>query len=291
MISYHPLLQGAIELHCHSAPSVFARRQDDWELVEDIKAAGMAGVLIKSHESLTSDRATLLRTKEQGLQIYGGLVCNYFTGGLSPFAVDAAIRLGAKCIWMPTISSQEHFDHFAKKKTELFSSVHPVVQPSQGLAIWDVDKQLLPEVHQILDLIAEADIILATGHLSPPEVMALVAAARDHGVSKILVQHADLDIAPIPIDMQLELARQGAFIEKCYLACSAEFNFSISRMADSIRQLGAESCVMVTDYGQAHNVPVVEALSDFVGQVLDCGLSEAEVKQMISANPRQLLNI
>lgn len=290
--TYHPLLRGAIELHCHSAPSVFGRKQTDWELVEDIKAAGMAGALMKSHESLTADRATLLRAKEPELRMYGGLVCNYFTGGLSPYAVDVAIRLGAKCIWMPTLSAKQHFDHFAHKKTRLYGSERPLQQPETGLSIWDKQQRILPEVHTILDLIAKADIILGTGHLSPPEVMALSDAARTHGVRKIVVQHADAGIAKVPLDLQIELARKGAFIEKCYLATTPDFNdLNVAQMVETMRQIGYESCVMVTDHGQPHNAPPVEALSMFVTETLACGVPENTVTQMIATNPRTLLSI
>lgn len=89
--SLHPLLKDAIELHVHSAPSIFPRRQTDWELIEDVRKAGMAGVVLKAHEGQTYDRATLLREKNPDLHIYGGLVCNFFSGGLSPAAVDVAL--------------------------------------------------------------------------------------------------------------------------------------------------------------------------------------------------------
>jgi hypothetical protein len=292
MTSFHPMLKGVIELHCHSSPSIFPRRQNDWELVADVLAAGMAGVVIKSHEAQTADRATIIRERYPELHVYGGLACNYFTGGLSPTAVDAAIRAGAKVIWMPTFSAHAHQEHFAKKKTAFFASEKPLTHPGQGLEIWDEKRRVRPEVHEILSLVAEADIVLATGHLSPAEVLLLVDTARERGVKKILAQHTDLGIARIPFELELQLARKGAILEKCYLACSNDFNdITPEQMADSIRRIGAQSCVLVTDYGQKHNIPTVSALSDFVGVMLDFGIGEKEVERMIVSNPRQLLGI
>jgi hypothetical protein len=292
MSEFHPLLKGAIELHCHSYPSLFPRRQTDWELVEDIKAAGMAGVVLKAHEAQTVDRATLIRDKEPDLHVYGGLVCNYFTGGFSPTAVDAAIRLGAKVIWMPTISATQHLRHFAKKNTRVLTSERPLTHPEQGLEIWDENHKVLPEVHEILQLIAEENIILATGHIAPEEAMVLVEAAKEHKVEKILIQHTDLGIARIPFELEKELVRKGAILEKCYLACSDDFNdIKVEEMAESIKQLGANSCVLVTDYGQEHNIPVVEALSHFVEEMVACGISDAEIEKMMVHNPKHLLGI
>ncbi|MBO8162615.1 MAG: hypothetical protein H0Z34_02715 [Brevibacillus sp.] len=292
MSLFHPLLKGAIELHCHSYPSLFPRRQTDWELIQDVKAAGMAGVVLKSHESQTVDRASLIRMKEPDLLVYGGLVCNHFTGGLSPAAVDAAIRLGAKVIWMPTLSSKEHQCHFGKKKTRFFNTERPLLHPDEGLEIWDENRRILPNVHEILALIGEADIVLATGHLHADEVMALVAAAKQHKVEKILVQHADLGIAPVPLDLQMQLARQGAILEKCYLACSSDFrDLSVAQMADTISQIGADACVLVTDYGQLHNIPPIAALSEFVEQLLRCGIRQGDIEKMLVKNPRALLGV
>lgn len=292
MKNYHPLLKDAIELHCHSYPSIFPRKQTDWMLVEDVAAAGMAGVVLKSHEAPTADRATLIRDHYPNLHVYGGLACNYFTGGLSPCAVDAAIRSGAKIIWMPTFSSKAHQDHFARRKTPFFKNERPLAHPPGGLEIWDENHRVKAEVHEILVLIASADVILATGHLSPPEVCALVDAALEHRVQKILIQHPDLSIARIPFETEVELARKGAILEKCYLACSKDFHdLSEAQMADSIRRLGPASCVMVTDYGQLHNIPPVQALSEFVEEMLGCGIKEAEIERMIVTNPKSLLNL
>lgn len=292
MTSYHPLLKDAIELHCHSYPSIFPRKQTDWELIEDVKRAKMAGVVLKAHETQTVDRAALIRAKEPHLHVYGGLVCNHFTGGLSPAAVDVAIRLGAKIIWMPTVSAKEHCCHFGRKKTRLFNTDRPLIQPENGLEIWDENRKILPEVHEILSLIAEANIILATGHLNPEEVMALVEAAKQHKVEKILIQHVDLGIAPIPFDFQRELSKKGAILEKCYLACSSDFHdLSIEEMVENIKRLGVKACVLVTDYGQEHNIPPVKALSSFVEDMLSSGITEAEIEQMIVHNPKQLLGI
>jgi hypothetical protein len=291
-MTFHPLLEGSIELHCHSYPSIFPRKQNDWELVEDVKKAKMAGVVLKAHEASTVDRASLIRLKEPGLHVYGGLVLNEFTGGLSPKAVDAAIRQGAKIIWMPTISANQHCCHFGKKKTRFFNSERPIQNEEQGLTIWNEEKRIKREVHEILALIGEADIALATGHLSAEEVAVLIDAAKEHRIDKLLIQHVDLGIAPVPLDMQKEFAKKGAILEKCYLACSEDFqDLSVAKMAETIREVGAESCALVTDYGQEHNIPPIEALSRFVSEMLEAGITEREVETMIVHNPKALLGI
>lgn len=289
--TFHPLLEGAIELHVHTSPSLFPRKQSDWELVEDLKKAKMAGVVLKAHEAQTVDRASIIREKEKGLHVYGGLVCNHFTGGLSPATVDTAIRLGAKVIWMPTFSAEEHQRYFGRKKTKFFNSKKSLAH-TYGLEIWDEDKRILSEVHEILELITEANVILATGHLAPEEVRVLVDAAIEHKVEKILIQHTDLGIARVPHEFEKEFVKKGCILEKCYLACSDDFkDITPEEMAESIKVLGADSCVMVTDYGQRHNVVPIQALSNFIDDMLRYGISEQEIIKMVNSNPKQLLGL
>jgi hypothetical protein len=294
--SFHPLLQGAIELHIHGYPSIFPRVQDVWEIASDAEAAGMAGFVLKAHEWPTGPLMEAVQAGTPGLQVFGGLVCNPSAGGLNPEVVEAQLKCEkTKIVWMPTTASNAHLhSDFAHKPTKLFGgSGSPVASAETGLQIWNDRKELLPEVHAILDLIAERDAILATGHLSPEEVDVLVDAAIEHKISKILIQHVDVGIVPIPFEQQKRLAAKGAILEKCYLACTdfGEESMPLAKMADSIKQIGPESCVLVTDYGQKHNVPPVQALSQFVSEMLENGVSEAEISQMITVNPRRLLNL
>ena len=54
-------IEGAYDLHVHSAPDVLPRRMDDLEMAQRIMDAGMAGYAIKSHYFCTSERAELIR--------------------------------------------------------------------------------------------------------------------------------------------------------------------------------------------------------------------------------------
>jgi hypothetical protein len=262
-------------------------------LVEDVREAGMSGLVLKAHEGQTYDRASLIRMRYPALNVFGGLVCNAFVGGLNPSAVDVAIQMGAKIIWMPTLSAEQHHNYYSDRGSgKLFNSSRPLTGLGSTLTVLNEEGNVLPEVEEILHLIAENDVVLATGHLSPREVEVLVPRAKKIGVDKILIQHVDLGIAKIPLVMQKALADQGCILEKCYLACASDFNdLSIEEMAHTIGMLSASSCAIVTDFGQAHNVAPVEALGQFIGALLSHGLTEGQIERMVSSNPRQLLDI
>lgn len=293
MEKWSPLLEGAIEMHAHSSPSVFERNQNDWDLLDDIKESKMSGIVLKSHESTTFDRAELLSYKYPELSIFGGIVCNLFTGGLTKDPVSMALQMGAKIVWMPTLSALQHKKYFSKNtKNNIFSTTKRVEEVSEGLTVIDSNNQVKDNVKEILYLIAEHNAVLATGHLNHSEVIKLIEEAKILGVKNILIQHADLGIAPIPLAEQKYLAEQGCYIEKCYLACSNDFNdLTVKDMAKSILHVGEDSCVLVTDYGQSHNIPVVRALNNFIEELLDENITERSIKRMVNINPKRLLNI
>jgi hypothetical protein len=71
-------LEGAVDLHVHSAPDVDRRRFDDLELARAAKDAGVGAVLIKSHQNSTVERACLVSQCVPGIRVYGGCAAPAF---------------------------------------------------------------------------------------------------------------------------------------------------------------------------------------------------------------------
>jgi len=80
-------LEGAVDLHVHSAPDVDQRRFDDIELAREAAGSGMDAILIKSHQNSTVERAFLVSRMVRDVHVYGGLVLNDTVGGLNGAAV------------------------------------------------------------------------------------------------------------------------------------------------------------------------------------------------------------
>ena len=107
------VLEGAVDLHVHSAPDVDERRFSDIELASEAARARMAAILIKSHQNSTVERAWLVSRFISGIRVFGGLVLNETVGGLNPSAVSLALSMRAKEVWMPTRSALNHRRHEA----------------------------------------------------------------------------------------------------------------------------------------------------------------------------------
>lgn len=293
MARCHELLRGAIDLHTHSAPSLFDRLVDDVELAEQARAAGMRAVLYKAHEQDTTGRAALVRRAVPGIRAFGGVVVNHVVGGLNPVAVDASIKLGARMVWMPTMSAQHHMgffggSHFGPR----MAGRPPEAGRARGLTVLDEAGGLRPEVEEILGLVAKAGICLSTGHLAPAEIRVLVPAARKAGVTRVLVTHPDHSITGIGIEEQKALAAEGAILEKDANTFAAPWHSTtIEAMVKSIREVGPAHCVLATDYGQLHSPSPVEGLRVFIQLCLEQGVSEAEIRTMVAENPARLLGL
>jgi hypothetical protein len=270
------LLRRAIDTHVHSYPDVVERKLDDVELVEQARAAGMRGLLLKSHVFSTAERAWLLNRLYADFRVAGGLVLNDTVGGLNPRAVEAALKLGAVQVWMPTLSAANHRQHLGGGGT---------------LTVLD-DGHLRPEVIEILRLLAEGDAILATGHLSPRETEVLIEAALERGVSRINVTHPEWPVTAFPIESQRRFAKTGrVFLERCLVATlpGAPAPIPFERIVQEIRGTPIEQNIIASDLGMPQFPTPVEGLRTFIGRLLEAGFTADGVCSMCQVNPARLL--
>ena len=167
-----------VDLHVHTAPSVYPRRYADLEIVRVARQVGVSTVVLKAHEGSTAARAQLA-----GQGAIGGIVLNSSVGGANPDAVRVAAGLGGRLVWLPTASAQAHIA--AHSQAEL--SVH---RPGLFGAVVVCDAcHLRPEWLPVFEEVAAHDLVLASGHLSMDEVVCVFRAAATCGVRRFLVNH------------------------------------------------------------------------------------------------------
>jgi len=131
------MLHGVFDTHLHSYPDIAPRKADDIELARMAAEAGMGGFLIKSHAGSSVERAYLVRKMFPGIHVLGGIVLNYPIGGLNPLAVETYVRMGAKEVWMPSLSAQNMFSymtlHSNREDQIAFQKKLHTVAPAPGL--------------------------------------------------------------------------------------------------------------------------------------------------------------
>ena len=285
------LLCGSIDMHVHTAPSYFERLLDDFALAEELAEYNMGGALIKCHEGSSVFRS-ILTNKYIGNKstLYGSLVLNVYVGGFNPYAVDSEIKLGASVIFMPTISAKNHIDFYGGSHYNSQKNNKLPMASAQGLTIFNDYGFIKDEVIEILDIIAKEDITLATGHLSTEEGLALCETALKRGLKKIIYTHADFEATKLNLQQQIELSKKGVFIEKTYLCLTPQWlSISAEETAKGIMEIGADSIIMSTDFGQKNNPSPVEGLGEFIKIMLQQGIRYDDIKKMVSNNPIMLL--
>ena len=272
----------------HAAPDALQKRRlDCLELACQAKEAGMRAVVMKSHHFGTAPLAYLVNQVVPGFTLIGSLVLNSAVGGLNPEAVEVALRTGARVIWMPTYSSMADAE---RRRANAAALPHAA---TSGITLFDKDGRLLPQITSILEAIKEANAILGTGHISVPEVYALVAQTRRIGV-KVTVTHPLNESygSQLSLKQQLELASQGAVMEHCFLDCVAPYGRLASGvLVRHIKAVGAEHCLLCTDFGQYQNPTPLDGFRAMLANLLEAGLSEAELRTMVKTNPAHLLNL
>lgn len=273
-------VSGFIDLHLHSAPDVRPRRYDDVELAQAAKAAGYQAILLKSHHTLTADRAAIAQRVVPGIRVYGGLALNWAVGGLNLDAVDAALAMGAKQIWFPTRDAAVEFPSLPHKRRS--GPVH-VLGP---------DKGLLPEAWEVLELTRDAGALIGTGHLAREEIFAVAQAAREINHRKLVVTHPEHPYIGLSLGDQRELASMGAHFERCScftLGAIPDRPVDIETVAEAVRALGAGSSVLSSDLGRRDLMEPIEGLHAFCEALVRSGVAEADIRRMCADNPARLL--
>jgi hypothetical protein len=290
----NPLLKDAYDLHVHSAPDVLPRKMDDVEMAQRVIASGMKGYALKSHYFCTAERAQIIRKIYPLCNAIGTITLNSSVGGINPMAVEMAGRAGAKLVWFPTVDSEHELEHLERSpsgKLPYWAQIKQQMKAegivSPTICILKNDK-LRDEVFHVLDIIARFNIILATSHISKPETFALVKAAKERKVRRILITHVDFPSTFYSIEEQKELVKQGAFVEHCYTT-PATGKVTWDVVMEQIRAIGPEHVVLATDLGQVTGVFPDEGLGFFAEKLLGNGFSESDVRKMIVENPASLV--
>jgi hypothetical protein len=235
--------------------------------------------VLKSHDYPTAPLARIVDDLVDGVRVFGGICCDRDVGGVNPAAVETSLRLGAKVVWLPTLTSRQDFENGIAARLGI---------PGPGLRVIDDQSELLPETREILALVAEHAAILATGHVSRAEHFAVARAFS----GKLLVTHAMEELAGpnLGIEDCAALADLGATIELCALTClGALATRPVAEIAACIRAVGPHRCTLATDFGQKVNPRPAAGFQQFVDALLDEGVSVVDLRWMACDNPRRLL--
>src|SRR6185503_265745 len=282
---------GVIDVHVHSHPDVFGRNMDDIDVAQLAKTKGMRGIVLKNHVATTADRAALVMKVVPGIEVFGGIVLNKAVGGINPAAVEWMHRMyggRGKVVWLLTFDADKHVKNLVNKD-------------GSGLVVAPGGK-VTPEMEEVLRIIARENLVLATGHIHPDEVVAVAKRAKELGVRNILVTHGFTNIPGLSMEQAKEVADAGGMIEVCFLQFLTGPNapyawmkhwdqVNAQRVAEAIKAVGAKSLVISSDLGQQGNMTHPDGLENAIAAMKAAGISDADIDLMMRKNPAQLLGL
>lgn len=279
-------LKGVIDMHVHTNPDLRLRAYDDFEMMEAGVRVGARAIVLKTHQGTTMDRAYLCNRHNQivhgdnGFTMFGSITLNKVVGGINPKAVDVALQLGAKVVWLPTQSAA---NHMAKLGPD----------PSQGVAVVR-DGKVVPELETVFSLIKDHKAVLGTAHVSPEEAFIVVEAARKAGVENIVVTHPEWWIVGMSLEDQLRIVKDyDVILERCYAQNmgGGKYKSNLQDNLELIQAVGYEHVMVDTDGGQTENPHWELALKEYMQYLADHGVSQEQIWHMTRTIPARLLGI
>jgi len=321
------LLKGAIDIHVHAGPHIFSspRRVDPVEAAIEAREAGMRAIVYMDVFEMSNGTSWIvnrvLRESAATFETFGGLIMNTVYGGMNPRAVKTALYYGTGAKYVSFGAHSTYFQaaregHLVDGKFVPLSELYPdfktqeldrcIRVPLEG----DPD----PMLDEVLRLIADhPHVYLNTGHISVPEALRLIELCEQYGIKKILVASSVTKIATMA---ELKwMASKGAFIEftlaaythttpipkthyyveRKYMSIDEGMDTApdggVKKISEQIQELGAEHCILATDFG-VYTLPTpVEGFREFVACMLDLGISSDQIRTMIKTNPERLLDL
>lgn len=286
------LLVGAVDLHVHPGPSPYPRRIDPVGAAQCAAEAGMAAVVLKSHHHDTAVQVEALRAHglaELDTDVYGGIVLNSYVGGINPEAVSLSLAMGGRVVWLPTISSHTHMAHAGGH----FPTAVVDVLPPARVDVITEDGRLARNVPEVLRLIAEADAVLAAGHLAPAEIITVFRAAREAGVTRLVVNHPNF-IVEANEQEALQMVELGAVMEHAtsmYDERSKFYAYELDVLVRWIETVGLESTTLASDLGQAGNPLPPDSLALIGNRLIERALTRDQVRSLLVDNPARVLGL
>ncbi len=294
MSAANDLLEGFVDTHVHAGPALIPREFDSWDLVKHAAEHQFAAVVVKDHHVPSMGLARIIEDHypDGNTKVFGSLALNNTVGGLNAQAVETAIRFGAKVIWLPTISALHH-----SKKHE--AAGFPKLKPAPKVAetpieCLDPKGRLSSSLEAVLSVLADhPEVALATGHVSPSEVDAVVRRAKDLGIERIIITHP-LFLVEADLDDIKSWARLGAYIEFTAINSFPEsrlYTLPPARIAEVIRVTGADRVILSSDAGLKGNGWPGGNVARVLKLLQAEGIADEDLRRLVVDNPANALGL
>lgn len=278
-------MKGVIDMHVHTNPDLRLRAYDDFELCDAAVRVGARAIVIKTHLGYTANRAYLVNRYnkivhgDNDFTMFGSVTLNRCIGGINPVAVENALKLGAKVVWLPTQSARRHLEMMHKPTDDAVDIVR--------------DGKVVPELEDVFRLVKDHDAVLGTAHVSPEEAFVVVEAARKAGVEKLVVTHPEWWVVGMSVEDQIRLVKDyDVILERCFAQnMGGKYKSNLPDNLEIIKTVGYKNVMVDTDGGQTENPNWEIAMEMYMQYLADNGIPEEQIRYMTHTLPCHLLGI
>lgn len=281
-------LNGISDIHIHALPDSRPRSISELSFARRAHNAGYRSVMYKSNDFSCHDRAFVIHEVLPDFEVFGSLVMNKVHGDkVNIRAAEKAVATTGnrcRCIWMPTQDATYPLKLENSNET--------------GIPVLDNAGNVLPEVIRVMEICAEADIIFATGHSSPEESLILAQNAREVGVRKCVITHANSLIWKMTEDQIKQAIDLGAYVEYCFLPCfwgpgTSLPDMPVMSMEEFVTyaRINPERSFISSDMGQSQLINPLDAMRKTIQALLASGMDQSDIDLMVRNNPAKLVGI
>ncbi|NJC23731.1 hypothetical protein BJ994_002807 [Arthrobacter pigmenti] len=273
------------DVHVHAAPDVMDRIGYDDQICAEYAAAGFSGFVLKGHQESTVGRARAL-ARASGLDVVGGIALNRPAGGINPSSVAATLQSGGRVIWFPTADAHTQEAAGLPRLSDLQPRLNRSTLSTPPVLA--ATEQQLDDIALVLDLIAEFDAVLCTGHLSGDECRWLFEQARSRNITRFLLTHPSYTVPAMGISEIADFAAQGAYVEITAYQLWHQPEMTNALLAEVARAAG-DKLILASDAGQPTSPQPPRALRELIETLAGLGLDRSWLEASASDNPRELV--
>jgi hypothetical protein len=312
-VVYPPAVPGVTDMydiHCHSHEG----QQDALSLAKLASQSHMRGIIFKTIGSKRSEYrpARDVADVTEDLQRWAAaedvepITC-YAGYGITmdnkPPAMEkllANITDGVVAVWLPVFNHANTLNTVGGLVRWWDSSAAPGdhseplpwdLAVERGYYMLDDNGKLKPEYAEYIRAIADAGVILYTGHATHREIWAIVDLCDSIGYRQTVIDHPYSPFIDLTIPEMQELTARGVTMNFTYDELSPLLGVDPAKMYAAIRAVGPEHCTLSSDAGEPLFPHSVECMRLISGYMSAFGIAPEELHTMCTVNPERLLKI
>jgi Family of unknown function (DUF6282) len=214
--------------------------------------------------------------------------------------IKDAVEGGISGMWMPPVTSAwsifrlggrgKWFDD-ARRYDEPVPPVAWEEARKTGMYVLDDRGRLQPEVRDTVRLCADHGVALSFGHLSPQEMDALAEETHAIGYTRAFIDHPFSEVFELDVPEMKRWARAGIRFALTWDELSPLLGVDPQDMVAAIRAVGPEHFMLSSDAGIPLLPPTVEAYRLLAATLRAYGMTEIEMRQLMSGSAKELVNL